>query len=323
MIVYPWLSVSERHFDKASYTRGSGRVGCYKKKIIAFEFCVVTSLFSVHLSAGTDFDKSQAERVIRWTRGTPQNVFTGGNEWQLPKGLFVFFSSICWQKCQAPWLASILSIGMCGDDSSAGQFRGSGATYAETTEWVHGKKIWMQRQATNTKQGILHAHIFFLCGRLALFPKSSPRQECKAFNANRLFILWHLFLSSPFPFFPFLFFCEAQQLCRCRWAESSTPRCNNTIYFHINRLTNVSSLANHVSMATFPVAGRRRLLPVMRLCCVCGGGWYGRLTVEQMFLIGSLADGKRYTGHGREAGKGCWVNSPCVSLPLQHTFCFF
>lgn len=61
------------------------------------------------MSAGTDFDKSQAERVISWTLGTPQNVFTRGNEWQLPKGLFVFFffflSSICWRKFQASWLA--------------------------------------------------------------------------------------------------------------------------------------------------------------------------------------------------------------------------
>lgn len=214
MIVYPWLSVSERHFDKASYTRGSGRVGCYKEKMIAFEFCVVTSLFSVHLSAGTDFDKSQAERVISCTHGTPQNVFTGGNEWQLPKGLFVFFSSICWWKCQAPWLASILSIGMCRDDSSAGQFRGSGAAYAETTEWVHGKKIYecSGKPQTQSREFYTHTFFFFVVVWLCFLNPLPGRSARPSMPTG--------FLSCDIYFFPLLsLFCFSVRLSSCAGAD--------------------------------------------------------------------------------------------------------
>lgn len=109
----------------------------------------------------------------------------------------------------------------------------------------------------------------------------------------RLFIFWHLFLFSPCALLLSSFsFSVRLSSCQCRWADWSAPRCNNTIYFHINRLTNVSSLADHVSAATFPVVGCDG-------ACVCAHAFVG-----VVWEIDSLTDVPHWLSGRRRCGGG-------------------
>lgn len=146
--------------------------------------------------------------------------------------------------------------------------------------WKKKKNECSGKPQTQSWEFYTHTFFFFVVVWLCFLNPLPGRSARPSMPTGFLSCDIYFFSLPSLLFFSFLFFHEAQQLCRYRWAESSTPRCNNTIYFHINRLTNVSSLANHVSMATFSVAGRRRFLPVMRLRSVCvGGEWNGQLTV--------------------------------------------
>lgn len=137
-------------------------VVCIEERFIMFEFCVVTSLFSVHISAGADVDKSQAERAISPTTKTSSPGEMNGSS---QRGLFVFFSSHLLTEMPSSM------TGFCSVDQSLGcaemipqqaNLEVQVPHFQRRQNECMEEKIWMQRQATNTEQGILHAHTFFL-----------------------------------------------------------------------------------------------------------------------------------------------------------------